>query len=278
MQKVFLFLLLIGIAFVHAQQEIEEFLILEEETLAKKVKITVDKKNSNDWFIQVTAKPKNKVHSIQFIAPDGSSTMLYPPSWEKHHATFAGKPAAAVPLGSKVTLKLWYIGSGSQVVKLKYGSGSGGNSGGNGGGNGGNSSDEPTQEPEKPSSKNAAIQKLIKQVKSFNQPGDTPTAYVSNEDSLREKNKKVLAKTLAAMKINDAKTKSFLYALFTLESEQMYDSNGEAQRDTSKDDKPLWKNVSPLNMNVDMLNIIKFKGNPDSLNKIKYIKLVDIHI
>lgn len=57
-----------------------------------------------------------------------------------------------------------------------------------------------------------------------------------------------------------------------LESEQMYNSDGSAQRDASKDNQGLSKNVSPFNMNIDMLNMIGFKGNPDSLNRISNIK------
>jgi hypothetical protein len=72
--------------------------------------------------------------------------------------------------------------------------------------------------------------------------------------------------------INDSRTKAFLFAIFGLESEQMYFSNGKAQRDTSKDHDKLAKNVSPLNMNIDMIKIMKYKGNPDALNFLKNIK------
>jgi hypothetical protein len=58
-----------------------------------------------------------------------------------------------------------------------------------------------------------------------------------------------------SLQIYDTKTKAFLFGIYGLESETMYDSNGNAQRDTSKDGT-LSKNVSPLNMNVDMLNYI----------------------
>jgi hypothetical protein len=67
-----------------------------------------------------------------------------------------------------------------------------------------------------------------------------------------------------------------MHALFALESETIYDANGHALRDKSKDYDPLYKNYSPLNMNGDMLNAIGFRGNRDSLNNAVKIKLVVI--
>jgi hypothetical protein len=269
MRKLFFYIVVFVIFSFALAQESND---LEVETLSTNIQVNFDLSYSNEWWLQVDVSPANVVHSIQFTAADGSSTMLNKPSWNTAYTAFTGQPINKVPFGSQVTLKCWLISPGGTSVSasLAYNKGStvtisnGGTSGGNGGNNGGNN---------QPSSNDPQIVNLINSVQSFTQTGSYPTAFITGEDNLRKTNKLALGNALSQLGINDLKTKAFLFAIFGLESEQMYDSNGNAQRDASKDHDPLAKNVSPLNMNIDMLNHMNFQGNPMDLNLLQNIRL-----
>lgn len=142
--------------------------------------------------------------------------------------------------------------------------------------NGGQSNSNPSPQPNAPLGQpNAQTNAFVQKVNSFSQVGSYPQAQVTGDDSLRYKNKQELLKAVNSLGISDIKAKAFIFGAFGLESEQMYDSNGNAQRDTSKDydsGSKGSKNVSPLNMNYHMLTVIGFNGNRDALNKLSNIK------
>jgi hypothetical protein len=237
-------------------EDIDEFEMLSTKTL----KISVDGANSNEWWFQLIASEVHTVSSIQVTSP--SNFMLTPPSWDSNNQYFVGKPSSAVNFGSTVaflvnlksgeshTLSFTYLKTAT--TQFTYTSSGG--------------------QTNQPSSSSPEIQKVISQIANFHESGSSPTAQITGEDSLRKNNKIALNNAMEQLGLRDLKAKSLLFALFGLESEQMYNHDGTAQRDSSKDNQGLSKNVSPLNMNIDMLNVIGFKGNPNDLNYISNIK------
>jgi hypothetical protein len=105
MKKLFVFILffLFSLTFQATTESNDEIFTLESVTLSA----NFDKDNTNERWIQAKISPKSFVTSIQFISYDGSSTMLYPATWETSSENiFIGQPSIQVNLGNTVSMKI----------------------------------------------------------------------------------------------------------------------------------------------------------------------------
>lgn len=238
--------------------------------------------------------PANTVVSCQVILPSGQvfaaanagtffhfckHNNFFLKDWDNGKGqNFVGKPGAAIPYGTPVIIRSFLRSGGVSDISLNWNKGASASSSGSVSSGNPSSGQQSPSTPAadkwwtKPSSNDALVQNAINQVHKFKRSGSGPSAQITGEDSLRHKNKQALQRACNDLGINDLKTRAFIFTVFTVESEQMYHSNGEAQRDTGKDGDKLAKNVSPVNMNIDMLNMIGFNGNPNNLNKLSNIK------
>jgi hypothetical protein len=231
--------------------------------------VTVDG-NSNEWWIQIVVNPPGA--SEAQLSYNGQTYTLSKPSWDHSARVFIGKPSSAIPSGATVTVTVYF---GSQTTQAqvqwnfedapKY----------NGNGNVPSSSSPPSA----PSSVGKApsgvnLSYIYSMVARFNrQAGAYPQANVGgSSDPLLQRWKTALNNAISANGVTDDKTRSLIQALFAAETQTIYDSNGNAERDTSKDGTPAM-NYSPLNMNKAMLKYIGFQGNMSRLNYASNINL-----
>jgi len=168
---------------------------------------------------------------------------------------FIGKPTSAIPLGSTLTLQITLLNNGGSFTSsITFNLGSS------------FTLTIPTVNP--------TTQSFSKQVISFvgNNPTN-PQAYITSTiDTLLQQNKIILGNTISNVGITDINSEAFIFSVFGLESQEMYDSNGNAQNDPTK--TGLSANVCPMNMNVDMIiNFLNYQGNLTALNSISNIQI-----
>jgi hypothetical protein len=249
---------------------------------------------SNKWWIQIVVSSGGA--SNVKLTSKGKVYPLERASWDKAGKVFLGKPSSAIPAGS--TVEVSYNANGNKKEHIKWNFRNAPNYDGNG------PVKKPKKTPKTPkknqnknkggkgkknngSSKgnkggNKGKSSVVKGLKGIysavnrfkRNTSAQPANIVNYDNSLLKKWKGKLNSAITAVGVKEDRTRSLIHALFALESETMYDSSGNALRDTSKDFDKLWKNYSPLNMNGDMLKRIGFKGNKDKLNKAGNIKLV----
>ncbi len=227
--------------------------------------------NSNEWWIQVVVAPGSP-SKVEFIA-NGETITLRAESWDSTKRTFTGKPThSGISHGTGITIVTYYP-SGSIRTSLPYNFHGAPKYDGKTPVSGGSSPQAPS--PATPIGKPPAginMGKIVSQVAAFVRNTNESPAYVGgSENTLLKKWKSKLNNAISHNGVSDAKTRSIIHAFFALESETLYDSSGNALRDTGKDYDALSKNYSPLNMNKDMLNHIHFKGDTNRLNRAENI-------
>ncbi len=240
---------------------------LVSSVLADNIKITVDDKNANEFWIQLIVSPQGMVSSIDMKA-HGVSFHVPNVDWDHGQGRYFVKNANPhkIPYGSAVSA-VANLKNGKKVpVHFTYRKGASGTSGGSS--NQPSHPSNPSQPPSHPAPPKSEVAEFEQKVSHFHRNSGYPSASITSEDSLRKRNKDALRRAVDNAGVKSLKARAFLFATFGLESETMYDSNGNAQRDTNKDFDPLYKNFSPLNMNGDMLNHVGYKGNRDGLNRI----------